>query len=226
MKGLHYAMQIAYSSKNTLMFTYQMGLKYKNVPGVYIECGCAAGAQIIALAEAAPDKTIYAFDSFEGIMLPSNRDDQRPGIAMLTKAERMALPDPGKQVLQSSGATVVPLEDFMNHLKESGVDYSGVIPIKGWFENTVPKFGNEIYFEPMMGINILRLDGDLYNSTYVCLQHLYPRMLSGSVVIIDDYGLEGCRSAVEDYFTNDLREPMPEMKCVDSADCSVVYWFV
>ncbi len=212
MNPLDYAKRIAYSSEETLMFTYEQAKKYSDKSGVYVECGVAAGAQIIAMAYGAPNKTIYAFDSFEGIPLPSNRDDQMPGIAMLTETERKALPDPGKQKLESSGATYVPIEHFMGHLSEafgtifttydsfppmydSGV--KNVITIKGWFEDTT----DSVFYESLpTDIAILRLDGDLYNSTYVCLKNLYKFVIRGGLVIIDDYELKGCREACEDYF--------------------------
>jgi len=193
MTPLEYAKRIAYSSEAVLNFTYSQAVKFKDQKGCYVECGVAAGAQIIAMAYGAPNKTIYAFDSFEGIPLPSNRDDQMPGIAMLSKTEQMALPDPGKQVLETTGATSVSEEDFWNHISDSGLKYPQIFTIKGWFENTVPKF-------KAADISILRLDGDLYNSTWVCLQHLFPKVIKGGCVIIDDWTLPGCHAAVKEYF--------------------------
>lgn len=192
--ALAYAKQIAYSSEAVLMFTYEMAKKYANSPGVYCELGVAAGAQIIAMRAGAPNKTIYAFDSFEGIPLPSNKDDQMPGLCFLSETERKLLPNPGEQVLESSGATVVSLEDFKQHVVNAGIKNTRFIkPIRGWFEDTVKNFSRN-------NISILRLDGDLYNSTYVCLKYLYPKCISGACIIIDDYALPGCRQAVQDYF--------------------------
>lgn len=190
---LEYAEQIAYSTKETLHFTYEKAKEYKDHPGVYVECGVAAGAQIIAMAYGAPEKTIFAFDSFQGIPLPSNRDNQYPGIRLITEEEQVLLPAPGQQVLESSGATSVSLEDFEGHLTVSGVDYKNLVVCKGWFEDTVPRFQG-------LPISILRLDGDLYNSTFVCLKHLFPSVIEGGLVIIDDYELQGCRDACIDYF--------------------------
>lgn len=190
---LEYAARIAYSSKEVLRFTHDMARRYANSPGVYVECGVAAGAQLIAMKVGAPNKVIYAFDSFEGIPLASNKDDQAPGIAFFTKAEQKALPDPGKQVLRSSGVTIVPLKDVVNHLKDSGVGVDKVYFIKGWFEETLPEFD-------CPPISILRLDGDLYHSTYLSLKYLYPKVVDGGCVIIDDIQLRGCRDAVKDYF--------------------------
>jgi O-methyltransferase len=197
---LQYAEQICYSSKETLKFSYEMAVKYKDTPGVYCEMGVAAGAQIIAMAYGAPNKTIYAFDSFEGIPLPSNRDDQMPGIKMLTEDEIKLLPNPGKQKLETTGATSVSLEDFKKHCFDSGVGTRNIKPVRGWFEETVQNFSRE-------KIAILRLDGDLYNSTRVCLLHLFPKVIEGGVIIIDDWSLKGCRDACKDYFDLIYRNP-------------------
>lgn len=231
--ALNYASQIAYSSKEVLQFSFDMAVKYRDSPGVYVECGVAAGAQIIAMAAGAPNKTIYAFDSFEGIPLPSNKDDQMPGIAMLTKAEQMALPDPGKQVLESSGATSVPIEHFWNHICQAFNTYTTSLDsnppivsakglkiqtVKGWFEDTVQHFKQDIA--------ILRLDGDLYNSTYVCLKHLYPKVIKGGLVIIDDWALPGCREAVINYFyeLNPYAALGVRMEFIEDKNSTVAYW--
>jgi hypothetical protein len=191
-KNLKYAKQIAYSSEETLMFSYECAKKMKDSDGVYVECGVAAGAQIIAMAEGAPNKIIHAFDSFEGIPMPSNRDDQMPGIKYLTKDEQLALPEPGKQELKSSGATVISLDSFLQNISRLE-NKDNVVIHKGWFENTVEH--NDID-----KISILRLDGDLYNSTMVCLKHLFPKVIKGGIVIIDDWQLGGCQMACKDYF--------------------------
>jgi len=207
MDPLKYAERIAYSSKEVLRFTYDQAVRFKDSTGVYVECGVAAGAQIIAMGYGAPNKKIYAFDSFEGIPLPSNRDDQMPGITMLTKAEQKALPDPGKQALVSSGATAVSSIDFLNHLISAfgNIDHLHVITVGGWFEESTKEFNESI--------SILRLDGDLYNSTWVCLQHLFPKVIKGGCVIIDDWTLPGCQAACKEYF--ELIGYEPDYKFLD-----------
>lgn len=210
MTPLDYAKQICYSSEETLMFTYEMAKKYANTPGVYVECGVAAGAQIIAMAYGAPNKIIYAFDSFEGIPLPSNKDDQYPGIKVLSKEEQSNLPDPGEQLLESSGATTVGINDFWDHIEKALGDFGllQVEVVKGWFEETLQRLPWYVYNDLRDGISILRLDGDLYNSTSVCLKYLFPKVINGGLVIIDDWNLPGCRKAVFDYFGGELKYPM------------------
>lgn len=215
MSPLDYAARICYSSREVLQFTYEMGLKYKDYPGIYLEAGVGAGAQVIALGCSAPNKTIYALDSFQGIPLASNKDDQAPGLHFFTKAEQLALPDPGKQVLKSSGATSVPLKDVIEHIKNSGVSIKKIYFIEGWFEEILPEF-------ECPPISILRLDADLYNSTYVCLQYLWNKVIKGGILIIDDYALPGCKLAVKDWFGLE-----PEgIKRVYSGDGSEVVYLI
>lgn len=196
MTPLDYAKRIAYSNEETLMFTYEVAKELSKLPnGVFVECGVAAGAQIIAMAAGAPNKIIYAFDSFQGIPLPSNKDDQMPGIKFLSEEERISLPNPGEQVLESSGATCVSEENFLKHLENSGVEMKNIKTVPGWFEHTVKLFGSM-----EVKISLLRLDGDLYNSTMECLKHLFNRVITGGYVIIDDWELPGSRAACEDFF--------------------------
>lgn len=231
MNPLQYAEQICYSSKEVLHFTYDMAKKYAGKPGTcYVECGCAAGAQVIAMLAANSGNRVYAFDSWKGIPLPSNKDNQMPGIRFLTEAEQQALPNPGEQVLESSGATVVPFDDFKNHVVTAFYGMGIVecfeklafelLPVEGWFEETLPEMAPQI--EP---ISLLRLDGDLYNSTYVCLKYLYPKLIIGGLCIIDDYALPGCRQAVFDYFFDNRDELNSfDMEFIEDKNSKVAYW--
>jgi O-methyltransferase len=202
MIALEHAKQICYSTEETLLFTYEQAKRYADSDGVYVECGVAAGAQIIAMAAGAPNKTIYAFDSFQGIPLPSNKDDQYPGIRKLTKAEQKALPKPGKQKLESSGATAATIGQFWENIMLAGIPTENIVAVPGWFEETLPTINT------IEKISILRLDGDLYNSTLVCLKYLFPLVIDGGLIIIDDYELPGCRKALFDYFGGELKHPL------------------
>ena len=192
---IKYAERIAYSSKETLKFSYDMAKKYSDSKGCFVECGTAAGAQIIAMRAGAPNKLIHAFDSFEGIPLPSNKDDQMPGVKYFSEEERLLLPNPGEQELKTTGMTSVSVEDFKKHLTESGAGLDNLEIHKGWFEETMP-------YNTVGDIAILRLDGDLYNSTLVCLKYLYPKVIKGGIIILDDYELKGSMQAVSDYFAS------------------------
>lgn len=64
--------------------------------------------------------------------------------------------------------------------------------LKGWFKDTLPR-------APIQKLAVLRLDGELYESTVGSLTHLFPKLSVGGYIIIDDYFLKGCREAVHDF---------------------------
>ncbi len=82
---------------------------------------------------------------------------------------------------------------------------------KDWFQNIVPA---AVSSGEISQIAILRLDGDLYESTRVCLEWLYPLVASRGFAIIDDDGLKGCRLAVDEFLSK-LR-PRPFLHFVDA----------
>ena len=75
--------------------------------------------------------------------------------------------------------------------------------LRGWFRDTLPS-------APIERLALLRLDGDLYDSTYDTLAALYPRVSVGGYVIIDDYdAVDECREAVHDYLEATHTEARP-----------------
>jgi O-methyltransferase/8-demethyl-8-(2,3-dimethoxy-alpha-L-rhamnosyl)tetracenomycin-C 4'-O-methyltransferase len=65
---------------------------------------------------------------------------------------------------------------------------------------------------PIAQLSVLRLDGDLYESTLDALTHLYPKLAGGGFAIIDDYNLPSCRQAVDDYrAAHAIDEPIQEI---------------
>ncbi|RPH80243.1 MAG: hypothetical protein EHM80_05790, partial [Nitrospiraceae bacterium] len=62
----------------------------------------------------------------------------------------------------------------------------------GWFRDTLPT-------APISQLAVLRLDGDLYESTMDALNALYPKVSPGGFVVVDDYGLPTCRAAIDDF---------------------------
>ena len=214
--------QAAYSFKQTLYNSYDSVIRVvsTNIEGDLVECGVAAGSQIACFQLALMDKNeldkrkIYAFDSFEGIPLAGEKDDQQPGIGDITHDKTL----PISKRLVSSGITSHSLESVINNFKGWNLPLSNVEFVKGWFQNTIEEYSKHIDT-----ISVLRLDGDLYESTYICLKHLYPKISKGGVLIIDDYALTGCRLAVEDYFKNEIKK-LPLFENVDNH--GVVYTIV
>jgi O-methyltransferase len=90
-------------------------------------------------------------------------------------------------------------------MRMAGVPRS--VTVKGWFEHTVPSF------EPPSPIALLRLDGDLYESTKVCLESLYEHVAANGLIVIDDYGTwEGCARAVNEFLARTSEHHVPRLR--------------
>lgn len=192
--------QIAFSTLPTLHHTYNMAKEMQSIDGCFVECGVAGGAQLMAMALTYTRKDIIGFDSFEGIPMAGINDEQQPGIGII-KHDMTA---PITERLVSSGQASYSVNTVMENFAKYEVGCPTLRLIRGWFQNTLPKF------QPVP-IALLRLDGDLYESTLICLKYLYPLVSVGGCVIIDDHALPGTEKAVKDYFDDN----MPELLDVD-----------
>lgn len=165
----------------------------EHIPGDFVECGVFAGAHPAVMAHVlmkygVNSRDVHMFDSFEGIPHAGPHDDQ-------TITNCIGKNQDG--ALVSSGVSVCTVEQVQQHMAEWGVNRALLRYNKGWFQHTMPLIADDIRLQSM-GIAVLRLDGDLYESTMVCLKYLYPLVKPGGFVIIDDYALTGCRRAVRE----------------------------
>jgi O-methyltransferase len=128
-------------------------------------------------------RKIHLFDSFEG--LPPAKEELNGKTAI----EYQANPD-GPEYFDNCTAEEAFAREAMRL-----ADHSNYVVYKGWFEQRVPVY-------PQRPIAILRLDGDWYESIYVCLEHLFPHVTPGGIVILDEYlAWDGCVRAVHDYLS-------------------------
>ena len=171
------------------------------IPGSFVECGVWKGGSVgvMALAHRAthpePKRVLHLFDSFEGLPEPDARMDDAHSVEYANGR--------GDGKLQSVGKCVGTLEQN-RELLEQRLDYpKNLLQYHaGWFQDTVPRDA-----PALSQIALLRLDGDWYESTRICLDHLYDKVVHGGVIVIDDYGhYEGCRRAVDE-FLQKRREP-------------------
>jgi len=155
-----------------------------DLPGCVVECGVWRGGMIAGMAEVlGPHRHYYLFDSFEG--LPEAKDIDGPA-ALRWQSDKdsptyhdncTAEMEFGKKAMAMSPAKQVTFK-------------------KGWFNETLPGF------VPEEGIAVLRLDADWYDSTLQCLDALYKHVVTGGIVIIDDYYVwDGCAKAVHDFLS-------------------------
>jgi hypothetical protein len=148
------------------------------IPGAIVECGTARGGSAalmgLTLKRLADPRTLWVFDTFEGIP-PPTADDPDEDIARLYTGQ-----------FRGDRAEVEGLFERLGILGQSRL-------VKGLFQDTVPT-------AEVTPIAVLHLDGDWYESVKVCLDHLYDRVSRGGVIQIDDYGhWEGARKAVDEF---------------------------
>lgn len=177
-----------YSKWQTVELSYLFAMKAVNegIQGDVVECGTAQGNNLAAMAKSG--KRAVGFDSFQGIPWAGEKDDQQPGMEKKT----------GNTGLFTSGISAHSLDSVHQSMKHWGVtDYE---LIEGWFQNTIPKQTST------KQIAVLRLDGDLYESTLIPLRYLYPLLSVGGYLIVDDYTLKGCRLACDEYFGDNYPE--------------------
>ena len=141
-----------------------------DIPGDFLEAGVWRGGSCIFMrgvlaAYGIADRTVWAADSFEGVPPPTHPQDE--GIDLSVGV----LP-----------VLAVPLEEVQALFKRYDLLDAQVRFLKGWFKDTLAA-------APIERLAVLRLDGDLYESTMDGLVHLYPRLSTGGYLIIDDFGM-------------------------------------
>jgi O-methyltransferase len=173
----------------------------KGVKGDVIETGVWRGGASIFMravlkANDITDRTVWLCDSFEG--LPKPEQDKYPA-------------DIG-DAHYTYDFLAVSQETVSANFEKYGLLDDKVRFVKGYFEHTLSDV-------PTDKLCLLRLDGDMYSSTIVALEALYPKLTSGGYIIIDDYYLEPCAKAVNDYReTNNITDTIVQV------DGSSVYW--
>ncbi len=173
-----------------------------NVPGDLVETGVWRGGVCIFMrgvlkAHGVHDRTVWVADSFQG--MPEVGDDGRPG-------------DRKMRMHKFNDVLGVPLAEVRENFRRYDMLDDAVKFLPGWFKDTLPT-------APVEHLAVLRLDGDLYESTMDALVNLYPKLSVGGYAIIDDYGLRTCKEAVHDF--RDANGITDEIITIDKFG---VYW--
>ncbi len=183
----------------------------RELPGAFAECGVWRGGSVLAMLLTLQelgrdDRDVHLYDTFEGMTAPTEHDvspHEPPALETFRRAEAASerawpeLFDPATfdegTVRATLAATGYPAQRL--HL------------VRGPVEDTLPGAAPD-------RLALLRLDTDWYDSTRHELEHLYPRLVPGGVLIVDDYGhWEGARRAVDEYFA--AAAPAPLLQRID-----------
>jgi Macrocin-O-methyltransferase (TylF) len=164
------------------------------VPGDLIETGVWRGGVVIlmrAILDAYEDRArvVVAADSFQGSPRPNGDTD----------------PVDAGNALHAWNDLAVPREDVERNFDLYGLLDEQVQFVQGWFKDTLPALRNRTW-------SVVRLDGDLYESTKDALVNLYPGLSVGGFLIVDDYAHDPCRRAVLEYREeHGIDEPIQEI---------------
>ena len=173
-----------------------------NVPGDLIETGVWRGGASIFMraileAHGVKDKLVWVADSFQG--LPPPNSDKYPA-------------DTG-DMHHTVNFLAASLEEVKRNFSRYGLLDGQVHFLQGWFRDTLSTISNQQWA-------VVRVDGDMYESTMDALVNLYPNLSTGGYIIIDDYGaIPACHQAVHDY--RDAHGIREEIRPIDWTG---VYW--
>jgi O-methyltransferase len=163
------------------------------IPGVLVECGVYQGGSIVVMLRTlielgVTDREVYLFDTFEGMSEPEEVD-------VMWHGERGVdvWPERKREGTKGSDWVYCPIETVRHNVERTGYPKHRLHFVKGMVEETLPAGAPD-------QIAMLRLDTDFHASTKHELIHLYPRLVKGGVLIIDDYGAyQGARIATDEY---------------------------
>ena len=170
----------------------------RDVPGDFAECGVWRGGSVLAMLLTleqlgVDDRDVYLFDTFEGMTEPTEDDTSPldpPALETWNEAQERAA-QPWSEMFNSEFFNE---DDVRRTVTSTGYPPERIHFVRGRVEDTVPGNAPD-------ALALLRLDTDWYESTRHEMEHLYPRLSGGGVLIVDDYGhWEGARRAVDEYF--------------------------
>jgi hypothetical protein len=201
------------------------GILAAGTPGDLIETGVWRGGATIFMrgvlkAHGVADRTVWVADAFAA-RFPTTEDEgassrsfTSPALAELRRLH--AGIDPMTATFKARHDALwagTSYDEVRERFSRYGLLDEQVRFLRGWFRDTLPS-------APIEHLALLRVDGDLYDSTYDALDALHPRLAPGGYAIVDDYGdFAECRQAVHDYFAAAGIDP-----ALEPIDDDAVFW--
>jgi O-methyltransferase len=166
---------------DNLQYCVEMALR-DGIPGDLIETGAWRGGACILMrgilaAHDVRDRVVWVADSFAGLPRP----------------DRARYPAECELPMDVFADLAVSAEVVRENFARYGLLDAQVRFLEGWFRDTLPN-------APIERLAVLRLDGDLYESTMDALVNLYGKLSPGGFVIVDDFGdFPACEAAVNEF---------------------------
>jgi len=168
---------------------YELYKRVMEIPGEIIECGVFKGVSLTRFAmfqktlSNLRSKKLIAFDSFGDFPDTTYEPDKKFRQNFIT---------------ETGGGQSISVEEMKKVLEYKGCE-SNVELVKGNICETLPKYVDN---NQQLIISLLHLDTDIYEPSLTILEHLYPRLQTGGILILDDYGtFPGETKAVQEYFS-------------------------
>lgn len=165
----------------------------RRLPGAVVECGVLRGGSMMLTAlqlqrEDEDDRGLWLYDTFTGMEEPGPEDESVFGLRPRHRWRR-------RQEEDHNRWGYAPLDEVRSNMESTGYPPDRVRYVRGRVQETLPEHRPE-------RVALLRLDTDWYESTRHELEHLYPRLVPGGILIVDDYGhWKGARRAVDEYLS-------------------------
>lgn len=177
-------------------------IKNDNIDGDLIEAGVWRGGATILMKAMLNElkisnRKVWVADSFKGLPKPDIKNYKADKGDRLNKLKILN----------------VSLEEVKRNFEKHDLLDEQVIFLEGWFKDSLPK-------APIKKLALIRLDADMYESTFQVLENLYPKLSLGGYIIIDDYNaFQNCKQAVNDY-----RIKFNISNSIMKIDREAIYW--
>ncbi|QGH36972.1 dTDP-6-deoxy-L-hexose 3-O-methyltransferase [Gracilibacillus salitolerans] len=168
---------------------YELYKRTVNLPGHFVETGVFKGASFTRFAafrellETNSSKKLIGFDTFD--KFPDTEFEQDKGYR--------------EKFVGAAGDESITKDQLIQILERKG-NNNGIELIEGDITHTVPQY---VINNPELKISLLNLDVDIYEPAVIILDELYPKLVRGGILILDDYGVfPGETKAIDEYFKN------------------------
>lgn len=187
-KGLQ--LDIGSHALSKLLARYELFKMIMDLPGDIVDCGVYRGASafqwanFLELFTPRSQKVVFGFDSFEGFSETQSDDADKESVSNLMDDNDKFVPRSEDELMSIAGSL-----EIGHRLKLIGGDAT----------KTIPKFVED---NKGLRLSLLYLDFDVYEATIETLKSLYPLLVPGGVVVMDEYGSKGWgeSDAVDEFF--------------------------